>query len=149
MRLNLGCGEDIRDGWVNVDLFQDPRVVRADLDRTHWAWWADGAAQEILARHIFEHVESAPHFMAQCWRVLAPGGRLEIETPHWMSRDAYTDPTHRRFPTEHTFDYWVPGTFLRENHGAAYKRQGIAFTYAKPPWVNGGTLFVSLVKALE
>lgn len=148
MRLNLGCGEDIRDGWVNVDLFDGDGVLCYDLNRDVWPW-AEGSASEVLARHIFEHVDSAPGFMEACWRVLAPGGRLEIETPHWMSRDAYTDPTHRRFPTEHTFDYWVPGTYLHEHHGAAYKRQGIAFTYAKPPWVNAGTLFVSLVKALE
>ncbi|HPP40751.1 MAG TPA: hypothetical protein PK498_10720, partial [Candidatus Kapabacteria bacterium] len=30
--LNLGCGKDIRDGFINIDLFSDdPRVVYGDV----------------------------------------------------------------------------------------------------------------------
>jgi predicted SAM-dependent methyltransferase len=146
LKLNLGCGADRREGWTGVDLFRGPAVdVVHDLDVGPWPF-ADAAAHSILARHVFEHVADPVLFMAECHRVLEPGGLLWLVTPHWRSRDAYTDPTHRRFPTENTFDYWVKGTFLREHHGQAYA--AVEFAYRRPVEVVGGELHVTLAKAL-
>lgn len=145
--LNLGCGADIRDGYTNVDCYAGPGVdVVTDLNRDVWPWF-EGMAHHILAKHIFEHVDDAPGFMEACWRVLRPGGTLDIITPHWKSRDAYTDPTHKRFPTEYTFDYWVPGTTLRTKHGGAYR--DITFRYASQVSIISGELHVNLVKTVE
>jgi predicted SAM-dependent methyltransferase len=147
IKLNLGCGADRRPGFIGVDLFDGPQVDQIhDLDHGPWPW-DDASAEHILARHIFEHVSDPVLFMAESWRVLRPGGMLEVATPHWKSRDAYTDPTHRRFPTEHTFDYWVPGTFLRQHHGAAYT--GVTFQYACQPSIVAGQLLVNLIKTVE
>jgi predicted SAM-dependent methyltransferase len=144
LRLNLGCGQHRATGWTGVDLFEGPAVdVIHNLDVGPWPWEA-GSVAAILARHIFEHVNDAPLFMAECHRILTPGGKLYIETPHWKSRDAYTDPTHKRFPTEHTFDYWVKDRPLRVHHGGAYG--GIEFDYQRPPEIVGGTLQVTLVR---
>lgn len=145
-RLNLGCGNDRREGYIGVDLFDGPQVDQIhDLDRGPWPW-LDSSVHHILARHVFEHVQDPVLFMAECWRVLRPGHSLDVVTPHWKSRDAYTDPTHRRFPTEHTFDYWVPGTSLRQHHGGAY--HGVSFQYATTPSIIGGELHVTLIKTV-
>lgn len=142
--LNLGCGADWRPGLINVDLFESPTVdVVHNLDVGPWPW-DDCSVTNILARHVFEHVADPVLFMAECWRVLAPGGLLRIDTPHWKSRDAFTDPTHKRFPTEHTFDYWVDGTELRKHHGAAYS--GVTFAYTYGPEIIGGALHVVLMR---
>jgi hypothetical protein len=70
-------------------------------------------------------------FMVECYRVLEYGAPLFIKTPHYLHRDAYTDPTHKRFPTEHTFDYWIPGTQLfeqgNEAMGRVYFRPGLLY----------------------
>lgn len=143
LNLNLGCGADRRDGWVGVDLFEGPTVdVVHNLNVGPWPWATD-SVDMILARHIFEHVDDPVLFMAECWRILRPAGALLIETPHWKSRDAFTDPTHKRFPTEHTFDYWIEGTFLREHHGQAYGK--VAFDMQNLH-IQSGTIFVSLFK---
>jgi hypothetical protein len=60
--------------------------------------------------------------MAEAHRVLHVAGWLHIEVPHYQSRNAFTDPTHRRYCTEETFCYWVPGTWLWEVGGVAYHR---------------------------
>jgi len=120
VKLNLGAGSVIRDGWVNVDIAPLPGVdVVWDLDVAPWPW-PDGAAERIEAKDVFEHVDDPILFMTECWRVLAPAGTLRIRTPYWRSRDAFTDPTHKRFPTEHTFDYWIPGTELYRANNRAY-----------------------------
>lgn len=120
MKLNLGCGAEHLTGWTGVDIWQDGETdVVHDLDVFPWPF-GDGSASEIRAMDIFEHVASPIGFMAECHRILAPGGTLHIRTSRWDTRNSYTDPTHRRFCTEETFDYWVPGTYLNQRYGAAY-----------------------------
>jgi SAM-dependent methyltransferase len=114
-----------------------------DLDQGPWPW-ADGSIERILAKDVFEHVSDPVLFMTECHRLLQLGGPLFLKTPHYLHRDAFTDPTHRRFPTEHTFDYWVPGTALFELHNAAYG--GVGFMPG-PLTVQDGCILLTLYKA--
>lgn len=122
MRLNLGAGSRLMFDAVNVDRVQLPGIDEVwDLDQCPWPWGED-AIEAIHARDVFEHVADAVKFMAECHRVLKRGGELWIRTPNiFLSLgDAFTDPTHRRFPTWNTFDYWIPGTRYFEEHNQAY-----------------------------
>lgn len=143
IKLNLGCGSDHFDGFVNLDISPDVGAdVVHNLDVAPWPF-EDAAAEEIAAVDVFEHVNDAVLFMRECHRILAPGGQLLIKTPHWKHRDAYTDPTHKRFPTEHTFDYWIKGTTLHELHGQAYG----GFTFERRQIVvHGGAILAQLGK---
>lgn len=119
IKLNLGCGPHIADGYVNVDIVPLPGVdLVADLDQP-WPW-PDGSVAEILASHLFEHVDKPLLFMAEAWRVLADDGILDIRVPYYRHIFAFTDPTHKRFCTELTFDYWVPGQGLHEGYGPGF-----------------------------
>ena len=125
MRLNLGCGSQAKDGWVNLDIAAQAGVdVVHDLDVGPWPF-EDRTAEQIEAWDVFEHVADPVLFMTECHRILRPFKYLHVHTPHYTSPDAFTDPTHRRFPTEHTFDYWIPGTHLYRRHNAGYG--GVAF----------------------
>lgn len=125
MRLNLGCGAQIKPGWVNVDVAKQEGVdVVHDLDVGPWPF-EDQAAAAIEAWDVFEHVSDPILFITECHRVLQPFKYLHLHTPHYTSPDAFTDPTHRRFPTEHTFDYWIPGRLLFDRHNKAYG--GVSF----------------------
>jgi len=118
--LNLGSGTDRLPRYVNVDIADIPEVdVVYDLDTAPWPW-ADGSVSCIRAYDIFEHVDKPVLFLQACRRVLHEDGVLDIRVSHWKHRNAYTDPTHRRFCTEETFDYWVPGNHLSARYGAAY-----------------------------
>jgi len=116
-----------------------------DLDVRPWPFETNSVTR-IEAKDVFEHVVDAVGFMTETHRILKPGMVLHIRTPHWRSMDAYTDPTHRRFPTEHTFDYWIPGTVLYTHHNAAYG--AVAFRRLFITVDPGGTLDVTLAKPL-
>lgn len=142
--LNLGCGSKRRPKWTGVDrVWTDAVDYVHDLNHGPWPW-ATGSIQRILAEDVFEHVDDPVLFMTECWRLLQVGGPLFIKTPHYLHRDAFTDPTHKRFPTEHTFDYWVPGAGLFELHNAAYG--GVGFMPG-PLTVQDGCILVTLHKA--
>lgn len=66
-----------------------------------------GFLDEILALDVFEHVtaEIQP-WLDECWRLLKPGGLLEIRLPAWDAENSYRDPTHLRLFHRDTFFYW-------------------------------------------
>lgn len=146
LRLNLGCGQDQRPGWTGVDRVAGPAVDQVhDLNVGPWPW-GDASVEAILARDVFEHVDDAVMFMVECHRILEPGAALFIKTPHYLHRDAFTDPTHKRFPTEHTFDYWIPGTQLFKQGNAAYGGVGFGPDVIR---VTGGAIQLALYKLSE
>ena len=127
MKLNLGCGGLVLDDYVNVDIEAGPGIdIAWDLDVHPWPW-QPGSAEAILAHDIYEHVNDPLGFMLQCWRVLEPGGPLSIKTTHWQGPSCYNDPTHKRFLTERSFDYWIPGTEAYVRYGPQYNR-GASFS---------------------
>jgi predicted SAM-dependent methyltransferase len=81
-RVNLGCGFDQRDGYVNVDFqsFHEPDLV---ADVRDLSMLPDGCYEEILAQDVLEHLprtEVLPTL--QTWsRKLMPGGRLVLRVP--------------------------------------------------------------------
>jgi predicted SAM-dependent methyltransferase len=80
--MNVGCGYDRREGYLNVD-FQ--AVHKPDLvaDVTSLPMLRSGSFDEILAQDVLEHFERAKTRPAlQEWaRLLAPGGILHVRVP--------------------------------------------------------------------
>lgn len=82
IKLNLGCGKDIRDGYTNMDI--DPisdKVVKHDVEDL--SDFADSSVSEILAFDIIEHfpLRKINPIIREWCRVLRPEGRLIIQTP--------------------------------------------------------------------
>jgi SAM-dependent methyltransferase len=143
-QINLGCGTQSLEGWTNVDVAGIPGVdVVHDLDVFPWPF-ESGRAVIIRAFDVFEHVDDPLGFMAECWRVLQDGGLLLIHTSHWQTENSYTDPTHKRFCTERTFDYWCFGTEYYARYGPMYAR-GCVFNKVSVER-DGQELAVQLVK---
>jgi hypothetical protein len=107
-RLNLGCGYDKRDGYLNVDLndFHAPDLVG---DVRSLPALPTGRYTEIVAQDVLEHLErdDGPVALAEWRRLAAPGGRLSLRLPdlpsllRWLSeRD---DADHQRRVIHHMF----------------------------------------------
>src|SRR2546428_9117651 len=94
--LNVGCGRDLRAGWVNVDVEAVPGAIRASI--THLPL-QDGALDYVLASHVLEHVPDVKRAIAELARILRTGGTLEIRAPDYRHENAYTDLEHLHFFT--------------------------------------------------
>ncbi len=89
MRLNLGCGDKILPGYVNVDVVEARAGMKPDVicDLHDLAPFADASADEILSVHVVEHFWrwEIRDVMREWARVLKPGGRMIIECPNILS----------------------------------------------------------------
>ena len=80
-RLNLGCGFDLREGYLNVDLqdFHGPDLVG---DVRDLAMLPSDTFDEIFAFDVLEHLPRSDTAKAldEWARLLRPGGTLRLET---------------------------------------------------------------------
>lgn len=108
LKLNLGAGKSRMDGYLSVDSIPfDGLDVVADL-RKPWPW-DDGSVSDIHMSHAMEHFtgEERIHIVNEMYRVLIPGGKALIITPHWASQRAYGDPTHKWPPVSEFWYYYL------------------------------------------
>ena len=81
-RLNLGCGWDHRDGYLNVDVhaFHKPNLV---ADVTDLAMLPAGAYREIVAQDVLEHLpRTSTVSVLRGWnRLLCMEGLLRLRVP--------------------------------------------------------------------
>lgn len=82
MRLNIGCGRNIRSDCINVDITKYDGVQQV-VDLTKFPWpWKDGSVEAIHASHILEHFKDQEQFIWECLRILRKGGFLRLNLPH-------------------------------------------------------------------
>ena len=89
LKLNLGCGDKILPGYVNVDVVEARAGMKPDVicDLHDLAPFDDGSAEEILSVHVVEHFWrwEIRDVLEEWVRVLKPGGRMIVECPNIRS----------------------------------------------------------------
>lgn len=104
VKLDFGCGKNKRAGFEGVDSRPFEGVDHV-LDLTRPWPWKDATVEEANASHFIEHLDAKArvHFVNELYRVLIPGGKCTVTTPHWASMRAYGDLTHAWPPVS---EFW-------------------------------------------
>lgn len=89
VRLNLGCGDKILPGYVNVDVVEARAGKSPDVicDLHELSCFEDGHADEVMAIHVVEHFWrwEVEEILKEWMRVLKPGGKMILECPNLLS----------------------------------------------------------------
>jgi predicted SAM-dependent methyltransferase len=107
--VDLGCGSKKLKGAFGIDRRLAPGVdLICDFERA--LPLKTNSVDVVYMSHIIEHVNNLLAFMEEVYRVCRPGAEIRVVAPYYTSRGAFRDPTHVRFITEDTFQYFEPPT---------------------------------------
>lgn len=101
--LDIGCGTNKVAGAIGMDF--NPKTaadVIHDLDDLPYPF-ADNSFDEVIGRHVIEHVSNPLAVMCELHRITRAGGIVKLVAPHWTNPDFATDLTHRNHLNSYSF----------------------------------------------
>jgi len=105
-KLNLGSGDDIKKDYVNLDYMKLAGVdVVHDINKFPWPF-KDNSFEEVYTSHVLEHVDDLIKTMKEIHRISKDKAKIIIRVPHFSCGVSYRDPTHKRFFSYFTFEYF-------------------------------------------
>ena len=113
MKLNLGCGHDKKKGYVNCDISKEVKPDKI-IDLEKKLPFKNNSVNEIIGKHVLEHIKNFVPLMHELHRICKNKAVIKIKTPFYSACEQFTDPTHIRFFTPFTFDYFKKGIFSHE-----------------------------------
>lgn len=115
VKINLGAGEDQKEGYINTDMIDLPGIDKVFNLLDFPYDFPDNYADEIMAVDVLEHMppyigkdHGVIKFIEECHRILKPGGTLYMQTPGWRAEFLWIDPTHVRGFDIQSMDFFDP-----------------------------------------
>lgn len=106
MKLHIGCGRDIREGYINLDKAELNGVdVAHDLDVFPYPF-SDNYFDEILCRHVLFCLNNLIKVYEELYRITKNKGIIKITEPIFPSFIAMTDPTQKHCFTYGSWNYF-------------------------------------------
>lgn len=137
--LDVGCGARKVTGAIGVDRFSLPGVdVVHDLDIYPWPF-ANESFDRIVFCHSASHLQDIAKTLKECYRLLRPGGIIEIIAPHYSSDNFNTDPTHRIHLGYRSMNYFVCNVsfgyrYIDSNIEFELQKVALSFRECKASW---------------
>jgi len=108
LKLDIGCGNSKREGFVGLDVLKLPGVdIVHDLNVFPYPV-ASGTIEEVWMDQVLEHLAEPLKAMEEIHRICRPAAKVTVGVPYFRSRYAVIDPTHRNFFGVDWFAYFDP-----------------------------------------
>lgn len=150
-KLNLGCGEDKKQGYVNLDWSPrySPDIVH-DLNALPYPFEAN-TFDLVEASHVIEHLDRPFAVMNELHRILKPGGRARIKVPHFSRGFTHAEHAHGfdvTFPTYFNPAYKTSG-FYGSEFGLEKMELHWAAFYHLMPYMGYGPVSIAITRAVS
>lgn len=136
--LDLGCGCSKWPGAIGVDVNSNSAAdVIHDLNSFPYPF-QDSQFDVIRCNSILEHLDDIVKVMEELYRIAKPGAAIKIHVPYFASVDAFTDPTHKRFFSARSFDYFT-GEYPEYSFysHARFRKQRVEILFWQLPRLGG------------
>ena len=136
-RLNVGCGEFKKEGYVNLDIRPD---VGADIvhDLQEFPYPIPGNEFDLVeADHVLEHLRDPFQVMRELHRITKNGGLVVIRTPHFSR--GFSHPEHQR-GFDVSFPLYFQPRFKGGYQGVEFALKEIRLTWFAQKYLKKATL---------
>jgi predicted SAM-dependent methyltransferase len=126
LKLHLGCGTELKRGWVNIDMLEPMADLQLDLREP--LPFSNNSVTLIHSEHFLEHFgfpDEVEHLLSESCRVLMPGGVFSVGVPDAGSlMHAYARGARKVFADEWNPNYpeWLSVPMHRINY--AFRQSG-------------------------
>lgn len=117
MKINVGCGNNIIKGYINIDYKEHTGVdLINNLEEAKLPFNND-SIEEIYGSHVLEHIKNILPLMEEFHRIIKPNGIAIFRVPYGSSDDAYEDPTHVRNYFINSWGFYSQPFFWKADYG--------------------------------
>lgn len=133
--LNLGCGQDRREGYMNLDIserlmiqgYSDGLIDLNNiplvylLNNLEHGGFKDESVDGVILYDILEHLDDPFATLKEVHRILKMFCICKVRVPNAsIGLCAHIDPTHKQYFTRYTFDYLNPSSKAWVKYGQYY-----------------------------
>jgi len=94
VKLNLGCGNKIKEGYVNLDVVDYGGNTIHDLNVVPYPF-EDNSFNEIIASHILEHLNDFHTSVTELYRIAKHEAIIHVYVPFFLNTKYFGDPDHK------------------------------------------------------
>ncbi len=89
VRVDLGCGNAKRPGFIGLDQFPGEQVDHVlDLTKDRYPF-EDDSVDEVFSAHFLEHIDEPNHVFSEIGRMCKDGARIQFWTPYAWTNEAF------------------------------------------------------------
>lgn len=150
-KLNLGCGEHHKEGYVNVDWqpLTKPDISH-NLNELPYPF-ADNSFELVEAYHLLEHLDKPFAVMTELHRILKPGGILHLKVPHFSRGFTHSEHVHGfdiTFPLYFNKNFTTSGYFGVDFELKKMELHWMAFFHLLP-YMGYGKMTIGILHVLN
>ncbi len=134
-RLNLGAGRNVRNGYINQDIFQFGNIDDV-FDFNQYPWkYQDNYFDEIRIWNCLFLAKDFVRFMNEVYRVAKANAKVVIKTQFFLSTESANYPNNPTQTNYNSFDI-----FLKNNEFNI--KTGVEFEIPKKKWIFSENRFL-------
>lgn len=116
MKLNLGCWNDIKKWYINIDKIKLPGVdILHDIEDFPYPFNND-IFEEIYCAMVLEHTINLTGIMEEFIRIAKKWCQIKIIVPYFTCTNFWADPTHVRLFNSNSFSWFHGNSFLKKDN---------------------------------
>ena len=129
-KLNLGCGRDYREGFVNIDINEDVKKDFKVNVEEGLKQFEDNSFDYVYSRHVLEHIDPRKLrlLMDEVYRVCNSGAIVDIYIPHFSCGKTYQSYNHLTFMSWFTFSVKEFSKFKIIKRKLSFMRDELPYT---------------------
>lgn len=141
-KLNLGSGEFLKEGFVNVDYYSiSTPDISHDLNQIPYPF-EDDYFELVEADHVLEHLMDPFKVMGELRRICVSGATIKVRVPHFSR--GFTHADHKR-GFDVTFPYYFDPKFGPGYQKIPLKLVKMRLTWFAQPYMKRSVMPVPLV----